>query len=138
MKSALSTLVFTVLFVVYLFVEVFAAMAAYMYLSLSHTSTFGYLVGLSQKILSIFTTYFVQLYPDLANRAFATILGEKETWESGPLESIAPHQALRVGLFDGDHRSHRLGKEGVQVELRHESHYGLKSVYRTHLFLRRD
>ena len=76
MKSALSTLVFTVLFVVYLFVEVFAAMAAYMYLSLSHTNTFGYLVGLSQKILSIFTTYFVQLYPDLANRAFATILGE--------------------------------------------------------------
>ncbi len=76
MKSALSTLVFTVLFVVYLFVEVFAAMAAYMYLNLSHTSTFGYLVGLSQKILSIFTTYFVQLYPDLANRAFATILGE--------------------------------------------------------------
>ena len=76
MKSALSTFVFTVLFVVYLLIEVFAAMAAYMYLNLSHTDTFGYLVGVAQRLLRVFTSYLVQLYPEVANRAFATILGE--------------------------------------------------------------
>jgi hypothetical protein len=75
-KSALSTFFFAILFVAYLFIEVLAAMAAYMYLNLSHTDTFGYLVGLAQQVLSVFTTYFVQLYPELANHAFATILGE--------------------------------------------------------------
>ncbi len=76
MKSALSTLAFTVLFVLYLLVEVFAAMAVYMYLNLSYTNAFGYLVSLAQQLLSLFTVYLVQLFPETANRAFATILGE--------------------------------------------------------------
>jgi hypothetical protein len=76
LKSAISSVIFLGLFLVYLVIEVIAALAIYMYINIYHMETFGYLIGLSDKFLRVFTTYLVQLYPDFANQAFATILGE--------------------------------------------------------------
>lgn len=75
-NRVLSTVLITVLFVVYLIVEVFLTMLIYMYLNLNHPVTFGWLTGLSRGLLNSFTTYLEQLSPDLANRAYASILGE--------------------------------------------------------------
>lgn len=76
LNKVLSTVGFTLLFMVYLIVEVFLAMLTYMYLNLNHPLTFGWLIGLSRGLLNSFTTYLEQLSPDLANRAYATLLGE--------------------------------------------------------------
>lgn len=76
MKPLLSTLAFAALFVVYLVIEVFLAMVTYMYLNLNHPVTFGWLTGLSRGLLNSFTTYLEQLSPELANKAYATLLGE--------------------------------------------------------------
>jgi hypothetical protein len=72
----LSTVLFTLLFVVYLVIEVFLAMVTYMYLNLNHPTTFGWLTRLSWGLLNSFNTYLEQLSPDLANKAYATLLGE--------------------------------------------------------------
>jgi hypothetical protein len=76
LKSAVTSIVFLALFLVYLVIEVVAAMAVYMYLNLNHVETFGYLISLSHKFFTLLTTYLEQYYPELANRAYATILGE--------------------------------------------------------------
>jgi hypothetical protein len=75
-NQILSAVAFTLLFVIYLIVEVFLAMLVYMYLNLSHPYTFGWLIGLAARLLAAFTTYLEQLSPDLANQAFRTLLGE--------------------------------------------------------------
>ena len=76
MNQVLSTIVFTFLFLIYLIVEVFLAMLTYIYLNLNHPYTFGWLIGLAQRVLNGFTTYLQQMSPDLANQAFRTLLGE--------------------------------------------------------------
>ncbi len=76
MKTILSTIAFLVLFVVYLIVEVLLAMVTYMYLNLNHPLTFGWLTSIARELLNSFTTYLEQVSPELATRAFATLLGE--------------------------------------------------------------
>jgi hypothetical protein len=75
-NQVLSTIAFVLLFVVYLIVEVFLAMMTYMYLNLYHPLTFGSLTQLASGLLHSFATYLQQLSPDLATRAYATLLGE--------------------------------------------------------------
>ena len=76
MNQLLSVIAFTLLFVVYLIVEVFLAMLVYMYLNLSHPYTFGWLTSLAARLLAAFTFYLERFSPDLANQAFRTLLGE--------------------------------------------------------------
>jgi hypothetical protein len=76
LKTLLSTLVFLVLFVFYLIVEVLLAMVTYMYLNLNHPLTFGWLTSIAGELLNAFTTYLQQISPELAKRAYASLLGE--------------------------------------------------------------
>jgi hypothetical protein len=76
LNQALSTIAFILLFVIYLIVEVFLAMLTYMYLNLYHPYTFGSLTQVASGLLHSFATYLQQLSPDLATRAYATLLGE--------------------------------------------------------------
>ncbi|MDX2258916.1 MAG: hypothetical protein NW205_08370 [Hyphomicrobiaceae bacterium] len=62
--------------VVMLVVEVIAAMLVYMGLSLYSQSFFGWLVSLSRDVLNLLTDLLVRFFPDQANTAFATLLGE--------------------------------------------------------------
>jgi hypothetical protein len=74
--SLLKTVAFIGLLLAYLVIEVFVAMLAYAYLNLNHVETFGYLVGLSGSFLSEMAAQLKTYSPDLANRAYATLLGE--------------------------------------------------------------
>jgi hypothetical protein len=76
LNKVLSTIAFILLFVVYLVIEVFLAMMTYMYLNLYHPYTFGSLTQLASGLLHSFATYLQQLSPELATRAYATLLGE--------------------------------------------------------------
>jgi hypothetical protein len=51
-------------------------MFAYMYLALNHVETFGSLVSFSRDVLNLFANQLEQLSPELANRAYTTLLGE--------------------------------------------------------------
>ena len=77
MISLLRTVAFLVLLLAYLVVEVFASMLAYAYLNIYQIDTFGYLIKLSRNFLAtiqnLFETY---ASSELANRAYATLLGE--------------------------------------------------------------
>lgn len=75
--SLVKTFAFLVLLLVYLVVEMLAAMLAYAYLNIYQIDTFGYLIKLSRNILTTMLVFF-EAYapPDLANRAYATLLGE--------------------------------------------------------------
>jgi hypothetical protein len=75
--SLVKTSAFLVLLLVYLVVEMLAAMLAYAYLNIYQIDTFGYLIKLSRNILTTMLVFF-ETYapPDLANRAYATLLGE--------------------------------------------------------------
>ncbi len=66
----------TALVIVYLIAEVLIAMLAYMYLNLYQIKTFGWLIGLSRELLNMFAAQLEKLSPELANQAYATILGE--------------------------------------------------------------
>jgi hypothetical protein len=76
LNPALSAVLFVLLFFLYLIVEVFLAMATYMYLNLYHPYTFGSLIRLAGGLLNSFASYLDQFSPQLANRAYATLLGE--------------------------------------------------------------
>jgi hypothetical protein len=76
LNQALSVFFFVLLFILYLIVEIFLAMATYMYLNLYHPYTFGSLIGFAHGLLNTFTTYLERLSPDLANSAYRTLLGE--------------------------------------------------------------
>jgi hypothetical protein len=67
--------VITVL-VLYVVVEVVLAMFAYMYLALNHVETFGTLISYSRDVLNLFANQLEQFSPELANRAYTTLLGE--------------------------------------------------------------
>jgi hypothetical protein len=69
-------IIYGALLIVYLVLEVLAAMLAYMYLNLYQIETFGYLIGLSRNLLNQFAVHLEQLSPAIANQAYATILGE--------------------------------------------------------------
>jgi hypothetical protein len=75
--SLVKTSAFLVLLLVYLVVEMLAAMLAYAYLNIYQIDTFGYLIKLSRNLLTTMLVFF-EAYapPDLANRAYATLLGE--------------------------------------------------------------
>lgn len=75
-KSVLATTAAIVLLVVFVVVEVVVAMLAYMYLALNHSELFGSLVGLSHDVLNVFTNLLERISPELANRAYASLLGE--------------------------------------------------------------
>lgn len=75
-NSLFKAVIYSVLLVIYLVVEVFLAMLAYMYLNLYHFETFGYLIGLSREFLNAFATQLERYSPELANQAYATVLGE--------------------------------------------------------------
>ncbi len=64
------------LLVVYVIVEVVISMFAYMYLALNHVETFGTLISYSRDVLNLFANQLEQYSPELANRAYTTLLGE--------------------------------------------------------------
>jgi hypothetical protein len=76
LQQLISVLLYVLLFFAYLIVEVFLAMATYMYLNIYHPYTFGSMIRFAGGLLSTFTTYLDRLSPDLATRAYATLLGE--------------------------------------------------------------
>ena len=76
MNPALSIVLYVLLFLLYLVVEVFMAMATYMYLNIYTPQTFGSLIGFARALLNSSTTYLERLSPDLANRAYTTLLGD--------------------------------------------------------------
>lgn len=77
MISLLRTFAFLVVLLAYLVVEMFAAMLAYAYLNIYQINTFGYLIKLSRNFLSSIQTLFESYASaELANRAYATLLGE--------------------------------------------------------------
>ena len=77
MIALLRTSAFVVVLLAYLVVEMFVAMVAYAYLNIYQIDTFGYLIKLSRNFLTTVQTLFESYAPpDLANRAYATLLGE--------------------------------------------------------------
>ena len=64
------------LLVLYVAVEVVVSMFAYMYLALNHVETFGTLISFSRDVLNLFANQLEQFSPELANRAYTTLLGE--------------------------------------------------------------
>jgi hypothetical protein len=74
--SLLKTLAYMALLLIYLIVEVFVAMLAYAYLHLYHVDIFGQLVGLSANFLTSMARQIETFSPELANQAYATLLGE--------------------------------------------------------------
>jgi hypothetical protein len=76
LNQVLSAAIFVLLFLLYLIIEIFLAMATYMYLNLYHPYTFGSLIGFAHGLLNTFTSYLERFSPDLANSAYRTLLGE--------------------------------------------------------------
>lgn len=76
LKAFFSTTSVIALLMIVVIVEVVVAMFAYMYLALNHIETFGYLVGLSRDVLSLFADQLRKFFPDFALRADTTLLGE--------------------------------------------------------------
>ncbi len=76
MNALLRVIFYPPLLVAYLVIEVLAAMLAYMYLNINHIDLFGSLVQLSGELLDQFEVQLKFFYPELANNAYATILGE--------------------------------------------------------------
>ncbi len=74
--SLLRTTAFLILLLTYLAVEVFVSMLAYAYLNLYQIDTFGYLIRLSRNLLTSMQNLFETHAPQLADRAYATLLGE--------------------------------------------------------------
>jgi hypothetical protein len=74
--SFLRTVAFVALLLVYLVIEVFTSMLAYAYLNLYQIDTFGYLIRLSRNLLTTMQNLFETYAPHLADRAYATLLGE--------------------------------------------------------------
>jgi hypothetical protein len=72
----LKTVAFISLLIVYLVVEMAVSMLAYVYLNLYQINTFGYLIRLSRNLLTTMQTTFEAYVPQLADRAYATLLGE--------------------------------------------------------------
>ena len=62
--------------VLYVVIEVIVAMFAYMYLALNHVEIFGTLISFSRDVLNLFANQLEQFSPELANRAYTTLLGE--------------------------------------------------------------
>ena len=62
--------------VLYVVVEVILAMGAYMYLALNHVEMFGTLISYSRDVLNLFANQLEKFSPELANRAYTTLLGE--------------------------------------------------------------
>ncbi len=65
-----------ILLVLYLVIEVLATMFLYMYLALHQVDTFGHLIAFSRDVLNIFTNELEQFFPEFANQAYTTLLGE--------------------------------------------------------------
>ena len=62
--------------VLYVVVEVIVAMFAYMYLALNHVEIFGTFISFSRDVLNLFANQLEKYSPELANRAYTTLLGE--------------------------------------------------------------
>ncbi len=71
-----STLVALLWFGALVIFELFAAMVVYIYLALYSREWFGYLIGLSRDALNFFIDNLTALFPDTANAAYATVVGE--------------------------------------------------------------
>lgn len=93
-QSLLKSVVFASLLIAYLVAEVLVAMAAYMYLNLHHLEFFGYLISLCRTLLNEFAIHLERFSPDLANRAYATLLGEL-----GPKSILLLFIGLTVSMF---------------------------------------
>ncbi len=89
-RSLVAAVVAITVLVVYVFVEVIAAMVAYMYLALNHVETFGHLIAFSRDVLNLFANQLEQWSPELATQAYTTLLGEL-----GPKSILL----LLIGLF---------------------------------------
>jgi len=74
--NLLQAVIYLALLAIYLIVEVIVAMLAYMYLNLYQFETFGRLVGWCRELLNTFATQLERFSPELANQAYATLLGE--------------------------------------------------------------
>jgi hypothetical protein len=75
-KPVIIALIVTFLVVFHLIVEILVTMLAYIYLNLYHMDTFGYLIKESRYMLDLLARSLEQLSPELAERAYATLLGE--------------------------------------------------------------
>jgi hypothetical protein len=75
-KSLIVLVSVITILVLYVVVEVVLAMFAYMYLALNHVETFGTLISYSRDVLNLFANQLEQFSPELANRAYTTLLGE--------------------------------------------------------------
>jgi len=75
-KPVVITLIVTFLVVFHLIVEILVTMLAYIYLNLYHMDTFGYLIRESRYMLDLLARSLEWLSPELAERAYATLLGE--------------------------------------------------------------
>ena len=71
-----STLVALLWFAALVVLELFAAMVIYIYLALHSRDWFGYLIGLSRGALNFFIDQLTAIFPDSANAAYATVVGE--------------------------------------------------------------
>ena len=71
-----STLIALVRFAAMVVLELALAIMTYVYLALYDLETFGWLVKLSKGILDNAISWMEFWMPELANRAYATILGE--------------------------------------------------------------
>ncbi|MGH1352095.1 MAG: hypothetical protein ACRBBN_14995 [Methyloligellaceae bacterium] len=76
LRVLLITLVTLLQFIATVFLELIAAMAVYFGLSQLSADSYGSLVSLSGDVLSLFSAYFKQFFPEAANHANATLLGE--------------------------------------------------------------
>ena len=76
MSAVLNTLSTLGRFIGMVVSELILAIFIYMYLALNHLETFGWLVKLSKDVLDGFIVWLEFLMPELANRAYATLLGE--------------------------------------------------------------
>ena len=75
-KPVVITLIVTALVVFHLIIEILVAMLAYIYLNLYHMDTFGYLIRKSRYMLDLLARSLERLSPELAESAYATLLGE--------------------------------------------------------------
>ena len=75
-KSLLVFVALVAALAVYVIVEVFVAMVAYMYLALHQVELFGHLIAYSHDLLNLFADQLKQYSPELATQAYTTLLGE--------------------------------------------------------------
>lgn len=76
LAGIVSTITAIIWFAALVVLELVAAMVVYIYLALFSREWFGYLIGLSRNALNFFIDHLTHFFPDSANAAYATVVGE--------------------------------------------------------------